>query len=122
MRIQKKSTLQKINNNNKENIERNIDADLNQAFQAINGRLRLGDGTSGLNGENISGQWQTFTTTTANTEVSVTHTVGAVPVGFIVTSINVGGVVYNSGTAWTSTNAYFKCSAANATITVFLLR
>jgi hypothetical protein len=122
MRIQKKSTLPDPKRTDIQDVARNIDSDITAVFQAVNGNLRFGSSGSGTNGENIAGQWVTFSTTTANTEVAVTHSMGAIPVGFIVTNINVGGVVYTSGTAWTTTKVYFKCSAATATITIFLLR
>ena len=103
------------------NYGQTVDTDFTHISQAINGNLRFGNVSNLVNGENISGQFVVVTTTTANTEVVVPHTLNVIPTGFLVTGINVGGVVYSSGTAWTSTNVYLKCSAANATINIFLL-
>ena len=53
---------------------------------------------------------------TINTEFSVSHDLKRVPSGFLVFNINKAGVVYDSGTAWTTAALFLKCSAANATI------
>jgi hypothetical protein len=103
-----------------DNIE--IDKDFKKLFALAQGRIRFGPGTSGNDGENIFGQWVTFTTSTADTEVTVPHTCGCVPVGYLTTKINKGGVIYDSGTAWTSTNIYIKCSTATTIVTLFLLK
>ncbi len=105
---------------NSDKIE--IDKDFRKLFAFSQGRVRFGPGNDGSDGENIDGQWQVISDTgTINTEFSVTHTLGSIPVGYLVTKINKGGVIYDSGTAWTSTTIYLKCSAANATVSLFLL-
>jgi len=101
---------------------REIDKDLNTIFTCLQGSVRFGPATSGNDGENIFGQWKTITTAGADTEVVVPHTCGCIPIGYLVTKINKGAVIYESGTAWTSTNIYIKCSAATATVTLFLLK
>lgn len=53
---------------------------------------------------------------TADTEFAVTHHLGRIPSGYIVTSIDKPGVVYAGSTAWTATEIYLKCSEANASI------
>lgn len=57
-------------------------------------------------------------TGTADTEFSVSHNLGRVPSGFVVTKTNKAGIVYDSGTAWTATAIYLKCSAANTAVTL----
>ncbi len=56
----------------------------------------------------------------ADTEDTVTHTLGKVPTGFIVYSINKGGVVYLSGTAATKTNIYLKCSTTSTAVKAWI--
>ena len=56
----------------------------------------------------------------ADTELSVAHTLKRAPIGFIVLKINKAGQVYDSGTAWTDTAIYLKCSAANAAISILV--
>ncbi len=54
----------------------------------------------------------------ANTEFSVTHHLGRVPNGFIITKSDKACSVYDSGTAWTSTTIYLKCDAANTALSL----
>ena len=56
----------------------------------------------------------------ANSENTVAHTLKRVPAGYLVFKINKAGVVYDSGTTWTDTNIYIKCSVANCAITLLL--
>ena len=99
-----------------------VDNDLNNIIFALQGNLRFGDAVDGENGENVSGVWVSYTTNaSANTEDAVSHSLGSEPIGFIVTNIDKGGVVYDSGTSWTDTTIYLKCSVASANVTLFLL-
>jgi len=103
--------------------DKNLDADISSLFTALHGRVRFGSGTDGDRGENISGEFQVFTSNaTPDTEDTVAHTIGAVPVGYIVLKQDKAGSLYDSGTAWTSTNVYLKCSVASVTFTIFLLK
>ena len=105
---------------------KNVDTDLNALFLAMQGRIRFGDGGDGDRGENLSGQFQSFTShATANTEFSVAHTLGSVPVGYLVLGQDKAGSLYQlsgTGTAWTSSAIYFKCSVSSVTFLVFLLK
>jgi hypothetical protein len=88
-------------------------------IRAINGSLGFGDGT---NADNIRGQWVTVTTHgTADTEFAVAHTLGVVPVGFIIMVPPKSGYLYNGGTTWTSSNIYLKCTGTSQTVTLFIL-
>lgn len=126
MKVQKTSTFQTITPNNSQDIERAVDKDLNQLFQCLNGRTRFGAPSTGTNGENISGQWLQITTNgTPNTESTFNHTVGAIPIGYIVVWQDKAGSLYQgpiTGTAWTSTSVSLKCSVASVTFLLFLLR
>ena len=96
---------------------------LNWIRIAINkGKIAFGTASNGLHGQNIEGEYQIVTDTgLIDTEFTVAHTLGIAPTTFLQMSINKGGVCYKSGTAWTSTNAYFKCTVANANVTLFLI-
>ena len=96
---------------------------LNWIRIAINkGKIAFGTASDGLHGQNIEGEYQIVSDTgLVDTEFTVAHTLGVIPTTFLVMDINKGGVVYDSGTAWTSTTAYFKCSVANANVTLFLI-
>ena len=100
-----------------------LDDDINALFNLSHSRIRFGAGTDGSRGENVSGEFQVVADTgSANTEFSITHTMGAVPIGYLVTNIDKGGIIYSSDTTWTSTTIYLKCSIANAQVTLFLLK
>jgi hypothetical protein len=102
---------------------RDLNLFLDKLAKFAQGRVRFGEASDGYRGENIAGEFQVITDSgNANTEFTVAHDMDAIPEGFIVTNINKGGIVYDSGTAWTADNVYLKCSAANATITIFLLQ
>lgn len=103
----------------------NYDTDFNQVVNCLNGRVRFGPGTSGNDGENIQGQFlQIITDAVANTETTFTHTMGAIPVGYLILWQDKAGSLYQgptTGTAWTKTSISLKCSVASVTFKLFLL-
>lgn len=56
----------------------------------------------------------------ANTEFSFAHGLKRIPTGYLVIRRNKAGVVYDSGTTWTVSTIYLKCSVANVSITVIV--
>jgi hypothetical protein len=71
--------------------------------------------------QNIAGHMVDVANTgAANTQFAVTHNLGRIPLFYDVKYINGNGVVYDSGTAWTKTQAFFKCSLATAHIRLFI--
>lgn len=73
------------------------------------------------NGQNIVGQWITGTSpSAANTEFAVAVNLGYIPVGFDVKRQNAAASFYDSGTAWTESNIYLKCSVASVVYTLFV--
>jgi len=100
-----------------------LDTDVKNLFLLSQGRIRFGSGTDGDRGENISGEFQVYTSNgTPNTADSIIHTLGSVPVGFIVINLDKGAVIYDSGTAWTTTTISLKSTVASTTATIFLLK
>jgi hypothetical protein len=76
-----------------------------------------------INGDdqNIAGQMvEVGLTGAANTQFTVTHNLGRVPLFYDVKYNNTAGVVYDSGTAWTTTQVFLKCSAASAKLILFI--
>lgn len=119
MKIAKTVTLP---NQDIENQLALIDQNLKKIMLCLQGRVSFGAGTDGVNCENIKGQWQVVADTgSANTNFSVTHTMGQVPVGYIVTKINNAGVIYLGTDAWTTTTVSLKSSAANSAVSLVLL-
>lgn len=103
-----------------------LDKDLTNVFLAMQGRIRFGAVGDGDRGENISGEWQVFTSSaTPDAENTIAHTIGAVPQGYIIVGQDKAGSLYQlaaTGTAWTSTNLYLKCDIASVTFNIFLLK
>jgi len=56
----------------------------------------------------------------ANTEFSVNHTLGRIPITFFGHTNN-GGVLYQSTTAWTKTKIFLKCTTATASFSVVII-
>lgn len=105
------------------NYIRDVNQDFNNLFLGMQGRMRFGTGVDGARGENISGEFQVFTSNaSADTEDTIAHTLGSVPIGFIIINRDKGGVVYDSGTAWTSTNIFLKTTTTSTLVTIFLLK
>lgn len=102
---------------------RSLEKDVRLIATALQGRIRFGAGGDGSRGENIAGEFQTFTSNiAADTEDAITHGLGSVPIGFIVTKLDKGAVVYDSGTAWTETTIYLKTNTASTAVEIFLLK
>lgn len=103
-----------------------LQSQINKIFQCLQGRVSFGTGVDGVDGQNIEGQWQTYTSNAvANTEDTLGHTIGSIPLGVIVVSQDKAGSLYQgptTGTAWTSTNIYLKCSVASVTFNLFLVK
>jgi hypothetical protein len=101
-----------------EELPREIFDKLEPLIRSVNGNLGFGDGTDF---DNVKGKWIQVTTTTANTEVAITHDLGAVPVGFLLMVPPENGTVNRGSSAWTTTQLFLKCSSASQTFTIFLL-
>lgn len=103
-----------------------LQVQLDKLYQVLQGRVSFGTGVDGIDGQNIEGQWQTYTSNAvANTEDTIAHTVGSTPLGYLVISQDKAGTIYqqaSTGTAWTSSNIYVKCSVASVTYLLFLIK
>ena len=100
---------------------RNLLSDLKNIFLCLQGRVRFGDGTSGANGENIYGQWATFTSSNSVLATNtVLHTMSSVPIGFLTVNNDKGGVLYLSS----ANNADIRLisTTTSTTYTIFLLK
>lgn len=122
MKLVKTSNLSSRKNENNQ-YDKNLDTDMSNLFTALKGRIRFGSPTDGYRGENISGEFQVFTSNaTPDTEDTVAHTIGAVPVGYIVLKQDKAGSLYLGSTSWSSSSVYFKCNVASVAFTIFLLK
>lgn len=79
--------------------------------RAFNGLISFGDGT---NKDNIDCVWANGTSPGgANTEFSVTHDLGRVPVGYILVKSDKSANIYDGPTAWTTSLIYLKADQAS---------
>ena len=63
---------------------------------------------------NLSAKHVVFTSNgVANTEDTIPHKLGRVPVGYVVVKQDKAGIVYDGGTDFTTTNIYLKSSVAS---------
>jgi hypothetical protein len=88
-----------------------------QVARVINGKIGYGDGT---NADNIDGVWASETFASANTDTTITHNLGRVPVGFHVVSKSVSCDIFNGVAAWTTTTITLQSSVAPATVKLFV--
>lgn len=97
---------------------------LSRMFQSIQNLLLTSrDGTIQDDDKagNLSAVYVVFTSNgTANTEDTVSHELGRTPVGYIPVKQDKAAVLYDGTTAATSTNIYWKSSAATVAWTVLI--
>lgn len=116
----KKYALQGLFTKNQREL-RQFDRDLLVLLEEMN--TNLGNLLNrGLNfDDNFESKSVTYTSNgSANTEDAVAHTLGKIPEGFIVVNRDKGGILYASGTAWTSTAIYLKCTTTSMASTVLV--
>lgn len=103
-----------------------LQSEINKIFTCLQGRVSFGTGVDGVSGQNIEGEWQLFTVSAgANVEFNVAHTIGSVPLGYIVVSQDKAGQLYQqagTGTAWTSTQISLKSTVDAVTYLIFLVK
>lgn len=136
MIVTKKSSTSNFNPDTPHHWVNSADKDLDNITTALQGRLRFGSNSSGTPspniganansstmGENIAGQFVTFTTpATPNTSFTVPHNLGSTPVGHIVASKNMSVDVYGDPSTWNNKNISLKSTVANANVTLFLMK
>lgn len=72
--------------------------------------------------QNMDGWWASVTTPgSANTEFTVPHGLGRVPVGFLIFSRTKAGTTYKSTTAWTTSNIYLKDDQTSDPLVIFIV-
>jgi hypothetical protein len=112
------------------------DTDLKNVTTALQGRIRFGSNSSSTGspnmgasaasstmGENIAGQFVTFTTpATPNTTFTVPHALGSTPVGHIVASKSAAVDVYGNPSSWNANNITLSATTAGAQVTLFLMK
>lgn len=127
MKTSKLSDFSNFDTEDSSSWARDVNTDLNNIFLCLSSRIRFGPNNTATNiGENIQGQFITYTTNaTPDTQDTIAHKLGSIPIGYIVVSKSKAGDIYQqatTGTAWTSNNLYLKCTVASVTVTLFLIQ
>lgn len=90
--------------------------------QAVNGGLRFVANQNLGRVGNFKAQMLEFTANAADTEFSVPHSLGTVPLGYIPVLVDKDATLYVSNFGgWSKDTVYFKSSAAGALFNVYLL-
>jgi len=85
----------------------------------LNGQISFGNGTAL---DNMQGRWiNAITPVAPDTDFTVVHSLGRVPVGFITVSVDKAGVIYLGTVPATTINLTLKCSTASTTIRIFVI-
>lgn len=71
-----------------------------------------------MKSRNFHGTFATVVSGAANTDITITHGLGAIPRGYLVTRRSAAGSLYLGTGTWTSTTASLKSSTAN---TIYLV-
>ena len=85
----------------------------------LNGQISFGNGVAL---DNMQGRWANATTPVVpDTDFTVVHSLGRVPVGFITVQIDKAGIIYYGTISATVQNLTLKCSTASTTIRIFVI-
>lgn len=123
MRINKLSNYVGFKHSKQDDYISDVNKDISTLFLFTKGRTRFGDAVNNQNGENIAGEFIIYTSNgSANTEDTIPHTIGSVPVGYIVLKQDKASNVYLGTTTWTSSSIYLKQSGTTVATTLFLLK
>lgn len=88
----------------------------------INGKLTIGDGTSGAKAGNFDGQFITvLSPAAADTEFAIDHALGRIPVSVRVALADKHATVCTSSLgSWNGNRIYLKCSGSSVTLRLLL--
>jgi hypothetical protein len=90
----------------------------NLAF-VLKGQIGFGDGT---NLDNINGFWAIVPDTgPANTDFTITHNMGRIPVGYITMTASIATDIYTGSVSATKTQITLRSSAAHAAMSLFII-
>ena len=95
--------------------------DLNRMARSLTFLDSDGGFTDGRRALNIDAVWTAYVSNgTANTEDTVAHSLGRIPVGMFTGTPDKAASIYSGSTAWTATNIFLKASVATVTVRVLV--
>ena len=88
----------------------------------LNGRVSMGDGAQSSWSGNMNGQYREFTTTgVADTQMTIDHGLGRVPIGFIPINNNKAYCLYNDEPyGWNEDYITLKCDTSSVLVKIWL--
>lgn len=100
-----------------------VSTSLRQAWQqlatVVNKNISFGDG---IDADNISGSWVATTTPVApNTDFTIDHNLGRVPVGYWPMSKDKAVDIYTGSISATTTQITLRATVASATVNLFII-
>ena len=107
--------IRPIHGKDQNNYERVHD----RTHDILNGNVDLGSisgvgtGAIGVQGNLSLAQVGATSPGAANTDFPVTHNLGRIPTGFLVTNRSAPCHVYGGGTSWTTSQIFVKCDTIN---------
>lgn len=136
MIVTKQSNAGTFNQQSPQQWVNGADTDLKNITTALQGRIRFGanststgsqnigaSAASSTMGENIAGQFVTFTTPAlANQPFTVSHNLGSVPIGHIVASKSAAVDVYGEPSTWSTKSITLKATVPSTNVTLFLMK
>lgn len=94
---------------------------LDQLQRVLSGNISFGS-TGGVSDRNILCTQVSGTSPgVSDTEFTVAHNLGRIPIGFIVVSVDKAAIIYKSTTAWTSSNIYLKANATSVSYVLLVI-
>lgn len=113
MTAYKKTPLAQAKSDFEKNIQRAIDDQQSNLAAILNRGISFDD--------NMDTREILFTSSgVANTENTVAHTLGKIPSGYFVVSLNKAAIVYDGGTTWTASNIYLKVNTATTVVRIIV--
>jgi hypothetical protein len=88
---------------------------------AANGNINYGDTMSNTDADRNINCWKASgTSPAANTDFTINHSLGRVPITIVGQDTNNGGLLYRGSVAWTKTTVTLRCTTATAAYNVIL--
>ena len=105
-----------------EDVPRNQARWTERIAKVVNGGISFGDTMSNKDGDININCWKAQGTTpgAANTNFTINHSLGRVPLTIVGQDTNNGGLLYRGSVAWTKTTVTLRCTTATATYNVIL--
>jgi hypothetical protein len=100
-------------------VEPGLDSTYKRLALVINGRISFGDG---LTRDNIDGTWVNVPDTgIGNTDFTVQHNLGRLPVGYILMRTSLPTSIYDGSIPATTTEITLRSIIDNANVTLFIV-